>query len=139
MKDYKKRAKAGWNVGKAEKESSNRSERSFIKKELSREIPISSEDERLSLKNEIASDEYDRETFRELAKERPDLIRDPIIPVKKKKKKTPSKKALESKIAYFQKKLEALRPDGYGTGRLKNYYTGTINEFKKILESIKKG
>ena len=35
---YKKRAKAGWNVGKGAKESSNKSERIYEKEEISEEL-----------------------------------------------------------------------------------------------------
>lgn len=137
MDAYKKRAKLGWNVGKGEKDSSNRSERTYIKKELAREIPISSEEEELSIKNEINADEYDRETFNEMINERPDLIKDiPII--KKKHKKKPTRKTLESRLAYFQQKIEALRPDGYGTGWLKHYYNENIDKLKKGLAVFKK-
>lgn len=37
---YKKRAKSGWSAGKAEKKSSNRSERMFEKEEIVQELNI---------------------------------------------------------------------------------------------------
>ena len=137
MKTYKKRAKVGWGTGKGEKESSNRSERTFVKNELAREIPTSSEQERLSIISEILADEYERETFNQIIKDSPDLIRESSS-LSKKKKRAPKRKALESKLIYFQKKLESLRPDGYGNGRLKNYYQENITILKKALESFKK-
>jgi hypothetical protein len=137
MKTYKKRAQVGWNSGKGEKQSSNRSERSFIKKELSNKIMVSSDEERVQIRSEVLCDEYDRETFNKLTKERPDLIR-AIEPFCKKSKKTTSRKSLMGKISYLQSQLDRLPLDGYRSGWLKNYYNESILKIKEALDSFKK-
>lgn len=65
---YKKRAKAGWEVGKENKEKSNRSERNYIKNKIKRaryDSSDGSDTERIILKSEIQHEENVRDPWEE--------------------------------------------------------------------------
>ena len=138
MKTYKKRAKIGWSVGKGEKKSSNRSERNYVKGMLHNIELTSSDEERLSLDVELRSDEYERECFGELIAEGM-IARDTLNPKEKKtKKKKVKAKSITSRIEYFQKKLDALKPDTFYSGWSRRYYKDNIKLLNDILNDKEK-